>query len=159
MTDSLRVTVGGAFNDAVYTDWSTATCPRSFPSSVAVCNNTGRQIVGAPRWTGILGFNYERPLVGGFDAHVFGNHVYRSSHNLEQLLSEYGEQSGYSLTDVGIGVTRATALANYEVSVVSQNVFDTKYTTSINDFSNSAPVGYDGIGARRYVGVVFRSSF
>ena len=159
VTDSLRVTVGGAFNDAVYTDWSTATCPRSFPTSVVVCNNTGRQIVGAPRWTGILGFNYVRPLVGGVDSHIFGNHVYRSSHNLEQLLSEYGEQSGYSLTDLGVGVTRSSAVANYEVSVVSQNVFDTKYTTSINDFSNSAPVGYDGIGARRYVGLVFRSSF
>jgi len=38
-------------------------------------------------------------------------------------------------------------------------VFDTRYTTSINDFSNSAPVGYDGIGARRYVGLVLRSTF
>jgi iron complex outermembrane receptor protein len=34
---------------------------------------------------------------------------------------------------------------------------NTKY--SVNDFSNSAPVGYDGIGARRYVGVVLRASF
>ena len=41
----------------------------------------------------------------------------------------------------------------------SQNVCDTKYTTSSNDFSNSAPVGYDGIGARRYVGLVLRTSF
>jgi len=159
VTDSLRFTLGGAYNDATYTDWSTATCPRSFPSSVAVCNNTGRQIVGAPRWTGIIGFDYLRPLASGYDAHLFGNHVYRSSHNLEQLLSPYGEQSGYSLTDLGIGVSHKTDTANYEVSLVSQNVFDTRYTTSINDFSNSAPVGYDGIGARRYVGLVLRSTF
>jgi iron complex outermembrane receptor protein len=157
--DGLRVTLGGAYNDATYTDWSTATCPRSFPTSVAVCNNTGRQIVGAPRWTGIFGFDYERPLASGFDAHIFGNHVYRSSHNLEQLLSPYGEQSGYSLTDVGVGVKHETGTANYELSLVSQNVFDTRYTTSVNDFSNSAPVGYDGIGARRYVGLVLRTSF
>ena len=43
--------------------------------------------------------------------------------------------------------------------MVSKNVFDTQYTTSVNDFSNSAPVGYDGIGPRRYVGLILRSSF
>jgi iron complex outermembrane receptor protein len=159
LTDDLHITAGGAYNEATYTDWSTATCPRSFPSSVAVCNNTDRQIVGAPRWTGIFGFDYQLPLASGFGAHVFGNYIYRSEHNLEQLLSEYGEQAGYSLTDLGIGVTHATAAAKYELSLVSKNVFDTKYTTSVNDFSNSAPVGYDGIGPRRYVGLILRSSF
>lgn len=159
VTENLQITAGGAYNEATYTDWSTATCPRSFPSSVAVCDNTGRQIVGAPRWTGIFGFNYELPLASGFAAHFFGNHIYRSRHNLEQLLSPYGEQSGYSLTDVGAGITHTTAAAKYELSIVSKNVLDTKYTTSVNDFSNSAPVGYDGIGPRRYVGVLLRSSF
>ncbi len=159
VTERLQVTTGGAFNDATYSDWSTATCPRSFPSSVVVCNNTGRQVVGAPRWTGLIGFDYELPLASGYSAHFFGNHIYRSKHNLEQLLSEYGEQAGYSLTDVGAGVTHGTANANYELSVVSKNVFDTRYTTSVNDFSNSAPVGYDGIGPRRYVGVVLRAKF
>ena len=50
-------------------------------------------------------------------------------------------------------------MRNYELSVVAKNVFDTRYTTSVNDFSNSAPVGYDGIGARRYVGVDLRVLF
>lgn len=159
LTENLVVTTGGAYNEATYTDWSTATCPRSFPSSVPVCNNTGRQIVGAPRWTGIFGFDYQWPLASGFGAHAFGNYIYRSKHNLEQLLSPYGEQSGYSLTDSGIGVTHETEAARYELSLVSKNAFDTRYTTSINDFSNSAPVGYDGIGPRRYVGLILRSSF
>jgi iron complex outermembrane receptor protein len=159
VADGLRVTLGGAFNEAEYTDWSTATCPRSYPSSVVVCDNTGRQIVGAPRWTGIFGVDYEVPLAAGFAVHLFGNHTYRSSHNLEQLLSEYGEQSGYSLTDLGLGITRETDNGKYEVSLVSKNAFDTQYTTSVNDFSNSAPVGFDGIGPRRYVGLILRSSF
>ena len=157
--ENLQITAGGAYNEAEYTDWSTATCPRSFPSSVPVCNNTGRQIVGAPRWTGIFSFDYQLPLASGFGAHFFGNHVYRSRHNLEQLLSPYGEQSGYSLTDLGAGITHETDSAKYELSIVAKNAFDTRYTTSVNDFSNSAPVGYDGIGPRRYVGVILRSSF
>ena len=159
LTDNLQLTLGGAYNDAIYTDWSTATCPRSFPSSVAVCDNTGRQIVGAPRVTGILGFDYQLPLAAGFSGHFFGNHVYRSKHNLEQLLSEYGVQRAYTLTDFGAGIKRETDTASYELSLVAKNAFDTKYTTSVNDFSNNAPVGYDGIGARRYVGLVLRTSF
>ena len=158
-TERLQVTAGGAFNDAIYTDWATATCPRSFPTSVAFCDNTGKQIVGAPKWTGILGLDYTQPLASGYSAHFFGNYTYRSKHNLEQLLSDYGFQKGYSLTDVGAGVTHGTSGAEYELSVIAKNVFDTKYTTSVNDFSNSAPVGYDGIGARRYVGVVLRAKF
>ncbi|MBX5460854.1 MAG: TonB-dependent receptor [Steroidobacteraceae bacterium] len=159
LTDRLSITAAGSFNDAIYTDWSTATCPRSYPASTPTCNNTGRQIVGAPRWTGILGFDYEVPLASGYSAHFFGNHTYRSKHNLEQLLSEYGEQAGYSITDLGAGVRHGIAGAEYELSVVAKNVFDTRYTTSVNDFSNSAPVGYDGIGPRRYVGVLLRARF
>jgi len=159
VTEHLQVTLGGAFNDAIYTDWSTATCPRSYPTTVVVCDNTGKQIVGAPRWTGILGFDYQVPLASGYSAHFFGNHTYRSKHNLEQLLSPYGEQKGYSLTDIGAGVSYGTANATYDLNLVSKNLFDTRYTTSVNDFSNSAPVGYDGIGARRYVGVVLRAQF
>ncbi len=66
VTEHLEITGGGAFNDAIYTDWHTATCPRSFPTTVAFCDNTGKQIVGAPRWTGILGFNYEQPFASGY---------------------------------------------------------------------------------------------
>jgi iron complex outermembrane receptor protein len=159
VTPHLEITSGGAFNDATYTDWATATCPRSFPTSVAVCDNTGKQIVGAPKWTGLLGFNYEQPFASEYSAHFFGSFTYRSKHNLEQLLSEYGEQKGYSLTDFGLGITHGTRNALYELNVIAKNVFDTRYTTSVNDFSNSAPVGYDGIGPRRYVGVVASARF
>jgi iron complex outermembrane receptor protein len=156
--DGLTLNLGGAFNKATYSDWSTATCPRSFPTSVPVCDNSGRQIVGAPKWTAIVGFDYTRELSGsGVTLHAFGNNVYRSRHNLEQLLSPYGEQKGYHLTDAGIGVIRPFGGVRTELSIVAKNIFDVKYTTSINDFSNTAPVGYDGIGARRYVGALLRA--
>ena len=159
VTPTLRLTLGAAYNDAVYTDWATATCPRSTPASVPVCDNTGKQIVGAPKWTGIFGVDYEFALGAGLTGHVFANHVYRSEHNLEQLLSPYGWQGDYTVTDVGIGVIKETAAVTYRASLVGKNVFDTKYTTSVNDFSNNSPVGFDGIGPRRYLGIDLRLSF
>jgi iron complex outermembrane receptor protein len=159
VTPSLRLNFGTAYNDAVYTDWSTATCPRSVPTTTVVCDNTGKQIVGAPKWTGIVGVDYERELGRGFMGRVFANHVYRSEQNLEQLLSAYGYQGDYTVTDVGFGFTKDAGTVTYELNVVGKNVFDTHYTTSVNDFSNNQPVGFDGIGPRRYVGIDLRLSF
>ncbi|MEP9401915.1 TonB-dependent receptor [Sphingomonas sp. VNH70] len=155
----LSINVGGAWNVATYGDWSTATCPRSFPTTQGVCDNSGRQIVGAPRWTALAGFQFARELAAGFGITAFANDSYRSAHNLEQLLSEYGYQRAYHLTDVGIGVFRRAGAGRIELSLVAKNLFDVHYTTSVNDFSNTAPVGYDGIGARRYVGLLLRSHF
>ena len=158
-TPGLRFNFGVAFNDAVYTDWATATCPRSVPASTVFCDNTGKQIVGAPKWTGIFGVDYERELGNGFMGRVFANHTYRSEQNLEQLLSPYGYQGDYTVTDVGFGFTRDAGSVTYEINIVGKNVFDTQYTTSVNDFSNNQPVGFDGIGPRRYLGIDLRLTF
>ncbi|MET0137881.1 MAG: TonB-dependent receptor, partial [Sphingobium sp.] len=158
--EGLTISLGGAYNKATYSDWATATCPRSVPVATGVCNNTGKQLVGAPLWTINSGVNYEHELGStGVGVHLFVNDVYRTSHNLEQLLSPYGWQKAYHITDAGLGFVHKDGDARTELSVVAKNLFDVQYTTSINDFSNSAPVGYDGIGARRYVGVVLRSQF
>jgi len=160
LSDALSLTFGGAYNDAEYTDWSTATCPRSYPTTVPFCDNTGKQVVGAPKWNAILGFNFEQEIgSSGFVLKAFGNHTWRSSHNLEQLLSPYGFQEAYHLTDAGIGVATNFDGVETEFSVVAKNLFDTQYTTSVNDFSNNAPVGYDGIGPRRYVGALLRVTY
>ena len=75
------------------------------------------------------------------------------------MLSPYGYQGDYTVTDLGVGLTRDTGSFTYELSLVGKNIFDTQYTTSVNDFSNNAPVGFDGIGPSRYVGLVLRLLF
>ncbi len=157
--DGLTITFGGAYNDAEYTDWSTATCPRSYPSTVVTCDNTGRQIVGAPKWTAIIGFDFEHEIGSGLSLYAYGNDTYRSEHNLEQLLSPYGVQDAYHLTDAGIGVIVDIGGVPTRIGVAAKNLFDVQYTTSVNDFSNNAPVGYDGIGPRRQINAVIRATF
>ena len=78
---------------------------------------------------------------------------------MEQLLSPYGDQGDYTVTDVGFGFTRDAGSVTYELNIVGKNVFDTQYTTSVNDFSNNQPVGFDGIGPRRYLGIDLRLTF
>jgi iron complex outermembrane receptor protein len=108
----------------------------------------------------VIGFNFERELgSSGLSFYAYANDTYRSGHNLEQLLSPYGWQPGYHLTDAGIGFITAIGGVRTEIGVAAKNLFDVKYTTSINDFSNNAPVGYDGIGASRFVSAVVRATF
>jgi iron complex outermembrane receptor protein len=159
-TSYLTFNFGGAYNHARYTDWSTATCPAEIPTSVqAVCDNTGKRLAAAPELTGIFGVDLHKPLgFANLTGHAWANTTVRSQQNLESLLSVWGKQDAYQVTDVGLGLF--TGKKNkYEVNLVANNVFDTHYTTSVNAFSSNYPVGYDGIGARRYVGLVLRSTF
>lgn len=158
--EGLTINFGGAYNDAIYTDWANATCPRSYPASVPTCDNTGRQIVGAPKWVGVMGFSFEREVASsGLSLYAYANDTYRSRHNLEQLLSPYGWQDSYHLTDAGMGVITQIGGVRTQLGLAAKNLFDVQYTTSINDFSNNAPVGYDGIGPRRTVSAVVRATF
>jgi iron complex outermembrane receptor protein len=156
-TSYLSFNAGGSYNHARYSDWGTATCPVE-NTTQTICDNTGKQIVGAPELTGIFGVDVYKPVNYGLTAHGWVNSVVRSSQNLDSLLSIYGKQSAYQVTDIGVGVF--TGKKNkYEVNLVGNNIFDTKYTTSVNAYSTTGPVGYDGLGARRYVGLVLRANF
>jgi iron complex outermembrane receptor protein len=153
-TSRLNFNFGAAYNNAIYTDWHTATCPAEIVATI--CDNTGKQVVGAPKLTGIIGADYRVPLAYGLTGHAFFNTVVRSKQNLEAQLSEYGKQSGYSVTDGGIGIS--TAKGKTELNLVAKNLFDKEYTTSVNNFSTTGAVGYDGVGPRRYVGIVLRTN-
>src|SRR5207248_8429670 len=125
--------------------WHTATCPGELnvKSSTTVCDNTGRQIVAAPKFNSTVGADYRQPVWRGFEAHVWVSNVYRSSQNFDNNLSRYGVQGAYSLTDVGIGVVSPDG--RFEVDFAGRNIFNKHYTTSVN-VGTDGSIGYDGIG-------------
>jgi iron complex outermembrane recepter protein len=151
ITRSLTFNYGLVYNHAVYQDWSQATCPNeaNVKNSTAFCNNTGRQIVGAPRFIATLTLDYRQLLWGNYEGHVWAANVYRSQQNFDNNLSRYGIQGAYGLTDGGIGI--ATADHKWELDFVGRNIFNKQYTTSVNVNSNGS-IGYDGIGDPRWVG-------
>jgi iron complex outermembrane receptor protein len=64
-------------------------------------------------------------------------------------------QKAYSLTDLGIGwVSKG---GKYELDLIVKNAGDTRYTTSITQYSTTNGVAYDGIGPRRWVGLVLHA--
>jgi iron complex outermembrane recepter protein len=151
VTRHLNLRVGAVYNHAVYQSWHTATCPNELDvkSSTTVCDNTGRQIVAAPRFTSTVTGDYSQALFRGFQGHVWVSNVYRSQQNFDPNLSRYGVQGSYALTDFGIGIVSPDG--RIEVDAVGRNVFDKRYTTSITVGSDGS-IGYDGIGDPRWIG-------
>jgi iron complex outermembrane receptor protein len=152
VTRQLTFNYGVVYNHAVYASWSQATCPNEddAKSSTTTCDNTGRQIVGAPRFTSNVAADYHQVIVNGYEAHFWAANVYRSQQDFDNNLSRYGIQGAYGLTDAGIGVVSPSK--RFELDFVGRNVFNKQYTTSVNVNSNGS-IGYDGIGDPRWVGV------
>jgi iron complex outermembrane recepter protein len=152
LTKSLTLNYGFVYNHAVYANWDLATCPNeaNVKSSTTTCNNTGRQIVGAPRFTSTVALDYHQGVFRDYEAHFWAANVYRSQQNFDNNLSRYGIQGAYGLTDAGIGFV--TPDKRFELDFVGRNVFNKRYTTSVNVNSNGS-IGYDGIGDPRWVGV------
>jgi iron complex outermembrane recepter protein len=152
ITRQLTFNYGVVYNHAVYASWSQATCPNEddAKSSTTTCDNTGRQIVGAPRFTSTVAADYHQVIVNGYEAHFWAANVYRSQQDFDNNLSRYGIQGAYGLTDAGIGVVSPSK--RFELDFVGRNVFNKQYTTSVMVNSNGS-IGYDGIGDPRWVGV------
>jgi iron complex outermembrane receptor protein len=153
---NLSVNFGGAINHAKYADWHTATCPieLNVSSSTTTCDNTGKQVVAAPKFIGIAGLDYKLALNAGYTGHLWVNNVYRTRQNFDATLSRYGVQKAYSLTDIGFGWIAPQG--KFEIDLVAKNAFDKQYTTSIN-ISSDGQIAYDGIGARRWIGLVLHA--
>jgi iron complex outermembrane recepter protein len=150
--DFLTFSYGVVYNHAVYASWEQATCPNELnvKSSTTTCDNTGRQIVGAPRLTSTVGVDFHQLVGRGFQAHFWAANVYRSQQNFDNNLSRYGVQGAYGLTDGGVGIVGPGK--HFELDFVGRNVFNKRYTTSVNVNSNGS-IGYDGMGEPRWVGL------
>jgi iron complex outermembrane receptor protein len=153
LTRQLSLNYGLVYNHAVYQSWAQATCPNELDvkSSTTTCNNTGQQIVGAPRFTSTVEVDYHAVVARGYEAHVWAANVYRSQQDFDNNLSRYGIQGAYGLTDAGIGVVSPSK--RFELDFVGRNIFNKRYTTSVNVNGNGGgSIGYDGIGDPRWVG-------
>ena len=158
VTRHLSFNFGVVYNHAVYQDWHTATCPSELnvKSSTTVCDNTGQQVVAAPKFTSNLGAEYRQALFGGYEGHIWVSNVYRSQQNFDNNLSRYGIQGAYALTDAGIGVVSPDS--RFELDIAGRNITNKRYTTSVNVNANGS-IGYDGIGDPRWIGAEMHLKF
>ena len=160
-TEGLSFFLNGSYNHAVYTDFKNAPCPPELNTS-ASCDQTGKQIPNAPKFTVNYGVDYRVPLgFGKFNDHGLEWHTwlvdsFKSSANYNASLASTGVQPAYHVTDGGIGIS--TKNGKHSLNLVGRNIFDTIYATNVGGYSSTGASSAT-YGEGRYFGAQFRSNF
>jgi iron complex outermembrane recepter protein len=129
--DWLSFDLNASYNDAVYTSYANAPC--SIESTLAgevICNLTGEQVVGAPRWVLNPDLNLSHDLGGGITGYAFAGYSWRSSFYGTADNSEYGVVNSFGLLNVRVGLRGDLGPAvKWDLSAWANNALDKRYLT------------------------------
>jgi iron complex outermembrane receptor protein len=155
-SDSLRLAVGGSYNQATYQNFTNAACPPELANVSKICNFSGRQLPFAPRWTGNTSAQYTHTLGSQLTGYLGANAIFRSAANVNQNLSQYGVQRAYSVADFQVGLRGREGA--YDVSLWVKNAFDTQFLTAVaTTFSSKSLTA--ALGDPRTFGATVRVRF
>jgi iron complex outermembrane receptor protein len=122
------INFSGAWNDAVYTDFTNAVTPVElrYPGAPVLYDATGENLPGSAQFTFSISPEVRYPLARvGFDKaefHTSFTTTYTSAFNSDNSLSTYGVIKANTTTDFSIGIGRVDRLL--DVSVVGKNIFN-----------------------------------
>lgn len=125
----------------------------------AGCGNdlSGNQLVNAPKFTGSLSADYQRPLSNEWTFSIGGDVRYQSKVFFTAFNLEHLSQDAYALANVRMKL--ANTANNYSISVWATNVFNREYGVDGNQIR--APFGMDlkAFGPPRFYGVTVAGKF
>ncbi len=138
VSENLRVSASGAYADTRYVSYRNAPPPPelAYPGASASVDLSDTRVPLAPKFTGQVSVNYERPLTS--EATIFGyvNQTWRSATFLHSL-SEYGRQDAFGLTHVGLGVKDPNG--RWSANVWARNLFDQEYAAAYSTATANTP--------------------
>jgi iron complex outermembrane recepter protein len=120
--------LNASYNEAVYTSYENAPC--SVEASLAgekVCNLTGQQVVGAPRWIVNPDLRLEQAVAGGVTTYGIIGYSWRSSFFGTFDNSEYAVVKSYGLLNLRAGLKGDLGHARWDASVWVNNATDKRY--------------------------------
>jgi iron complex outermembrane recepter protein len=125
----LSFDLNASYNDAVYTSYANAPC--SIESTLAgqvMCNLTGEQVVGAPRWVVNPDLDFNHNLGGGITGYALGGYSWRSSFFGTPDDSEYGRVNSYGLMNARVGLRGSLGpRTKWDVAAWANNALDKRY--------------------------------
>lgn len=154
-TQSLNLSFSAAVNDARYVSYRNAPPPaeRTYPGAPTSVDLSDTRVPNAAKFTGQVTARWEKP-VGDLVAFAYANQTWRSD-TYSHVLSAYGRQEAYGLTNLGFGVR--TADDRYAIQVWAKNLFDKRYAAAFGLASASTPY-IQILGEPRTVGVTLSAS-
>ncbi|REF86016.1 iron complex outermembrane receptor protein [Methylovirgula ligni] len=132
--ENLWITYSGDFNDARYVSYSNAPAP--IETGLSSIDLSGKQIIGAPRYSVQGGLYYEHPLGPAFSTlgyrqgitgFAWVNENWRSTVNVANY-SVYTWQHGFALTNLGIGFHTDDNI--FSAQLWARNLLDYRYVVA-----------------------------
>jgi iron complex outermembrane receptor protein len=156
----LRLALNGSFNDAVYRSYANAPCAaEKIAAGLTVCDLSGSQVVGAPKWIASTSIGYEHPVASGLQAFGGVDYSWRSSFFGSADNSELARVRSYGLLNVRAGVSGDWGTNRWTASVWATNLTDKIYTMG-GISSAAATLQYAEFpGTPRAIGATLRLDF
>ncbi|MET0659776.1 MAG: TonB-dependent receptor [Steroidobacteraceae bacterium] len=127
--DGLTLSLNASYNDAKYRDYRNAPCgAEKSVLGATVCDLSGEEIVGAPKWIVNPSITYDRS-VGNFDLRAQTDYAWRSSFFGAPDNSEFAKIDSYGVLNARLGVGGTWANKAWEVSLWGRNLLDKAYVT------------------------------
>jgi iron complex outermembrane receptor protein len=130
--DGLTLRLAASFNDAVYLSYTNAPCsaeqlaPNLAPGQ-KVCDLTGQQVVGAPKWIVNPGVGYTHPAFAGLSGFAEVNYSWRSEFFGSADNSQYARVPSYGLLNLRYALQSRHGTTPWTLSRWSNNVLDKRY--------------------------------
>ena len=152
----LELSLAAGWQDARYTSFTSAPCPVETVNP-AVCDFTGKRVVGSPPWTATGDARYEFPLgSGGYRAFTDLEYIHTGSYKLD--LSNYTRADSYGLMNLQLGIQGRDD--RWRAWIWSRNLGDTDYYTTLATaapFASGAVIGL--LADPRTYGLSVRAQF
>ncbi|MCR6632856.1 MAG: TonB-dependent receptor [Magnetospirillum sp.] len=155
----LTLRSGLSYNLAKYRSYRNGACaPENNLPGGSVCDLSGRDVQGAPRWIGSVGADYTQEVEDGIEAYVGTDFTFRSGSFGTNDNSEFGRIDGYGLVNLFAG-TRLND-GQIDVQLWVRNLFDKEYVNSTGIGSQFWTGTYSAnLGDPRTVGVTGKVKF
>ncbi len=138
ISEGLDLSFTGAHNDATYVHYTNAPAPIEYKDVRSTYDLSGKQLIGAAKWNGQINLSFEQPLGNDLVGFTYVNEYLRSGASLVNPYSSYSWQSGYGITNAGVGVK--TADGQYSLLFWSKNLFDKRYLIGVSGATAYTPV-------------------
>lgn len=155
----LTLGLTASYNDAIYRSYDNAPCAaEQAVQGATVCNLSGSQVTGAPRWIVNPSVTYNHHLFDDVRGYAIGSYAWRSSFFGAPDDSEYSRIAAYGIANFRAGLTKALFGTDLDLSVFANNAFNKHYVVGgLGQGSDYAY--YEYAGAPRIFGATLRAEF
>ena len=159
VTRSLTLGLTASYNDAIYRSYQNAPCPaEQAVQGATVCNLSGSQVTGAPRWIVNPSVRFDHRLFDDVRGYAIGSYAWRSSFFGAPDDSQYSRIAAYGISNLRAGVTKSVGPTSLDVSVFANNAFNKHYVVGglgLGTYNSY----YEYAGAPRIIGGTVRLEF